>query len=53
MEPFCEEVQTFIRASEALLSPVTQDTLLNQDERDVIAIYARTVAERFPIKQAG
>ena len=51
MQTIRKEVQTFLHAAETLLSPVTLGSDLNEDERDMVSMYAQSLNERFPAKQ--
>jgi len=47
MQALRPEIQAFIRASETLLSPASLGTPLTNEERELIAYYAQTVAQEF------
>lgn len=47
MQALCPEIQAFIRASETLLSPASLSRPLTQEERELVAYYAQTVAQEF------
>jgi hypothetical protein len=44
-----QEVQALVRATEHLLSPITLGEPLNEDERDMVAMCAQSLAEKYPI----
>ena len=52
METIRIEVQALVRVTETLLSPITLDPELNQDERDMVAICIISLAEKYPISYA-
>ena len=45
-----EEVQAFVRATEMLLSPIMLGKALNEDERDMVAMCAQSLAQKFPVR---
>ncbi len=47
MQALRSEIQAFIRASETLLSPASLGTPLTNEERELVAYYAQTVAQEF------
>ena len=48
------EIQAFIRASETLLSPASLDRPLTQDEMQVVAYYAKTLAKQYAsVREVG
>jgi len=47
MQALRPEIQAFIRDCETLLSPVSLSSPLNQEEREVVAYYAQTLAHEF------
>lgn len=47
MQVLRSEIQAFIRASETLLSPASLGTPLTNEERELVAYYAQTVAQEF------
>jgi len=49
MEIIRKEVQAFVRASEKLLSPVILGHPLNENERDLVAMYIQNLAEKYPV----
>jgi hypothetical protein len=48
METIRQDVLAFVRATERLLSPITLDQELNQDERDMVAISIMSMMEKYP-----
>ena len=45
-----EEVQAFVRATEMLQSPIMLGKALNEDERDMVAMCAQSLAQKFPVR---
>ena len=49
METIRPEVQAFVSAAETLLSPIMLGRPLNEDERDIVAMCAQNLAEKYPV----
>ena len=46
------EVLAFVQATELLLSPIMLGRPLNEDERDMVAMCAQNLAEKYPVSLA-
>jgi hypothetical protein len=47
-----DEVRSFVRAAEQLLSPNKLGRTLNEDERFLVAMCAHSLVERYPAEMA-
>jgi len=52
MDTIRQEVQALVRTTERLLSPITLGEPLNEDERDMVAMCAQSLAEKYPMSLA-
>jgi hypothetical protein len=52
MQTIRQEVQALVRTTERLLSPITLGQPLNEDERDMVAMCAQSLAEKYPVSFA-
>ena len=52
MDTIRREVEALVRTTERLLSPITLGQPLNEDERGMIAMCARSLAEKYPMSFA-
>ena len=52
MENFRDEVRTFMRAAEIILSPASLSCPLTSQERDVIFFYAQSLVEQLNAERA-
>jgi hypothetical protein len=52
MDTIRQDVQALARVTQRLLSPITLDHELNQDERDMVAICIMSLAEKYPVSYA-
>jgi hypothetical protein len=52
MQTVRKEVQAFVNATERLLAPIVLEAL-NEDEREIIAMCAQSLVERYPTTQGS
>jgi hypothetical protein len=53
METIRQEVRALVLTTERLLSPITLGEPLNEDERDIVAMCAQSLAEKYPLEKAN
>jgi hypothetical protein len=52
METIRQEVHALVLTTERLLSPITLGQPLNEDEKEIVAMCAQSLAEKYPREEA-
>ena len=53
MQTIRQDIQTLIRVTERLLSPITLGEPLSEDERGMVVMCTQSLAEEYPLEKAG